>query len=218
MMNDADWAMMAGKYPCQELKKPTGESTDRWLTCVTKLAFAPKTMGLEDGKWSAALLFPANVDLSALKEAAGRVAVARWGDKAGAMGLRTPFKEQSELAGKYEGFGTSGVFINVSSKFVPEFYAADGRTMITLSSDVLWSGCFVRAGLTCYHYEKDAQGKAIKPGVSFGLAFLQFIAEGEKLSGGINAADYLQPIAGVGATPAAAAPAQASAPISAPLF
>lgn len=223
-MNMTELEMMATKYPCEELRKPTGESADRWITCPAVFAF-DKVTAPEDGKFSCALIFPPAANLLPLKEAATRTAAAKFPNVAqllAANKFRTPFKLQADMAGKYEGFNSSGEFINASSKFAPDFYAADGRTKLTVSPDILWAGCIVRAGLTCYTYDKDGNGKAVTPGVSFGLAFLQFIAAGEKLSGGINPADYLKPIEGL-ATPSmpAAATANGAAapkPITGALF
>lgn len=219
-MNMQEWEIAAQRFPCMELKNPQGEATGTWITCVARLAFEKLTTP-EDGKHSCALIFPPNADLAPLFDAAKRTAAAKWGDKAASMGLRSPFKPQPEVAGKYDGFSADGGFyINCGSKFAPNFYAADGKSKLTLSSDYLWSGCYVRAGLTCYTYDKDPQGKPVKPGVSFGLSFIQFIAVGDKFSGGIDPTEYLQPVTGiVGSTTSAPQAANGAAkPIVGALF
>lgn len=213
-MNVAEWEMLARNNPCRELKDQQGNSTGGWLTCVARISFVK--FPDESGKYTCVLIFPPNGDLAPLFECARRAAVDKWGERCASMNLRSPFKNQSEMAAQgYGGFANEGYFVNLSSKNAPKFFAADGRSQLTLSPDLIWSGCYVIACINGYTYDKDKEGKPIKPGVGLGLRWLQFVTAGEKLGGGLDPTEYLQPIVGLPAT-AAPAPAPAAASMFAP--
>lgn len=198
-MNEAEWNMQASRYGCFEAKDAHGGSKGVFVTCPVRLSFQHLTKPDDKGKFNAAFLFPQSADLTVLMNAARAAAIAKYGDVSRIpKTFRSPFKDQSELADKYEGFAKDGsLFINASSLYAPKFYAADGKSLLSLTDDLLWDGCYVRAGLTVYTYDKDKEGKSVTPGASFGLSFVQFFSYGDKLSGGIDATEYLQPIEGV---------------------
>ena len=223
-VNQATIDMLVQNYPFVALKDQHGAPNGVYLTGVARMAFAKLAEPDDKGKYGCALIFPASYDLGVLKQAASDAATAKWGPAAATMKLRSPFKAQADMAAKYEGFGQTGFYVDAYSKFL-QLYASDGKTKIEPRGDIIWSGCWVRAGLTTYTYDKDGQGKPVTPGVSFGLSFLQFVCSDEKFSKGVDAAEYLTPIAGLpGSVPAAASNgvagpvATAPAPIRGGLF
>lgn len=89
-------------------------------------------------------------------------------------GLRNPFRdgdEKSELDG-YAGM----VFSSATSKMQPGI--VDQTLNRIISEEDFYSGCYARATITAYGYDK-----AGNKGVAFGLQNLQKLADGERFSG-----------------------------------
>lgn len=116
----------------------------------------------------------------ALKKLALRAAKEKFGDKLKPdgngwfIGLRNPLRdgaEKSELDG-YEGM----VFASATSRMQPGIVNQMLNRII--SEDDFYSGCYARATVTAYGYDK-----AGNKGVAFGLQNLQKLADGERFSG-----------------------------------
>ena len=137
--------------------------------------------------WSTSLLFLKTIDLSTLKKLAGDIAKEEWGDKAAAGiasgTIKSPFLDGDGPQGvskktdqRYDGFaGTT--FLRVGSFQRPKMVT---RAMLPVTSDdELYAGCYVVPVLNAYTWTHPTNGR----GISFGLAMLQVVRDGEKLGG-----------------------------------
>lgn len=141
-------------------------------------------------KYGVTMLFDANArktpQFKQLQDLAVAAAKEKFGDKLKAdgkgwfHGLRNPFRdgaEKSELEG-YEGM----VFASATSKMQPGI--VDQNLSRIISEDDFYSGCYARATVTAYGYDK-----AGNKGVAFGLQNLQKLGDGERFSGRTAAED-----------------------------
>lgn len=146
-------------------------------------------------KYSVTMLFDAAARKTpayrALHDLAVAAAKEKFGDKLkpdpkGAFGLgwfhglRYPIRdgaEKSELDG-YEGM----TFAPATSKMQPGI--VDQQLNRIISEDDFYSGCYARATVTAYGYDK-----AGNKGVAFGLQNLQKLGDGERFSGRVAAED-----------------------------
>lgn len=122
----------------------------------------------------------------AMKKLAVHAAKEKFGDKLKPdgkgwfIGLRNPFRdgaEKSELEG-YEGM----TFASATSKMQPGI--VDQTLNRIISEDDYYSGCYSRATVTAYGYDK-----AGNKGVAFGLQNLQKLGDGDRFSGRTAAED-----------------------------
>ena len=143
---------------------------------------------LAEPVYSCSLVFTADTDISALKQAAIDAAREKWGAKADALiksgKIRLPFSTDAEEKGYPEG----SVFINVKSKsrpgIVSKYAGPDGRPQKIEDEEQVYPGCIVRASLRPFAY--DINGNR---GISFGLNNIQKLADGERLDGRKKAED-----------------------------
>jgi hypothetical protein len=137
--------------------------------------FKPKAFEGQDPKYSITMLFPKNTDMKVFKDIIEKVATEKWGPKAKwPKGLRNPIRngdEKSDLQG-YEG----NFYISASSK--DRVGLVDQKREDIISPSEFYSGCYARATLTAFAYDK-----AGNKGVSFGLQNIQKLADGESFSG-----------------------------------
>jgi len=115
-------------------------------------------------------------------------------EKLKTLKLRHPIRDGSEKEGQagYEGCK----FISVSSKQRPQLvYAykdpATGKLKQIEDEMDLYAGCYVKASLTIYAYDK-----AGNRGVNFGLRNIQKLADGEPLGGRSRADDDFDAVEG----------------------
>ncbi len=149
----------------------------------------PKAFGKQPAKYSIVMLFPKGTDLVKLKKAAFNAAVEKWGkDKAAwPKNLKMPFRdgnEKSDLMG-YE----DTIFVSASSKDQPGLI--DQRKNDILSEKDFYAGCYARAQILAFAYDKPEFGTR---GVSFGLQHVQKTKDGEKFSGRKAATDVFDAI------------------------
>ena len=123
-------------------------------------------------KYSAVLLFEAGADLTGLKEAVQKAA-AGLKSKAGA---RNPICSGDERAEEWGEVFKGAKYIRVSSRFQPAIVDTDRSDILDKSK--LYSGCYVRAVIRAYPYDK-----AGNRGVAFGVEAVQFLRDGEALGG-----------------------------------
>jgi len=121
-----------------------------------------------DAKYSVCMLFDSNADLSGLKKICQEAAEEKWGNKI-PSGIRKPFRDAGEK--DYDGFEDGMTFINASSKFAPGI--VDQNLNGVISEDEFYGGCYARASVTAYAYDK-----AGNRGVSIGLQNLQKMSDG----------------------------------------
>lgn len=220
------WKAYTQKYPAHQLKNDAGELIPRWKTPVARLAFANivkprekvnKQTGEKSSKYGCCLILHPDADISVLSAAAGGAATARFGAKAGSLKLRSPFKPQLDLHGRYDGFLQSGIYLDVETAFQPAYIAANGKDALPISEETIWAGMYVRAVLTCYAYDTDGNR-----GVRFGFNSLQFVSHGEKFKNtSMDPADHYEAIEDLGGLGSvspgvAAAPSSAGQPAAAP--
>lgn len=166
--------------------------------------WAPKA-GPDGGeeKYRIVMLFPKTEDIRSLKKLAFDAIVEKWGpDKAKwPANLRNPdLKTYLSPTGK-DGWpfrdgdsqsldGYAGcVFVAATSKQQPG--VVDGKLKPIIEKDDLYAGCYCRASITAFAYDK-----AGNKGVSFGLQNIQKIRDGESFSGRSRAEDDFEPITG----------------------
>ncbi len=155
--------------------------------------FHPDSFGGQEPKYSAALIFLDGTDLTALKQAAIEVAVAKWGADAGAMlsagTLRSPFRTDVEA----KGYPAGATFLNVRSKQRPGVVsqvpdASNGGKPTTITDEgAIVAGARVFAAISPFAYDNNGN-----KGVSFGLNHIQLIrppTQEERLDGRVAAED-----------------------------
>lgn len=175
----------------EELRVVTPEG--RFHYCAV---FTPRQRDSDDGDgprdpmYETTIIFSPGTDLTKLKDAAAKCAADRWGDKVKKMTLNSPFLDAGQRE-EYEGYEDGGVFIRTKSKFKPE--VIDGKKQPIISEDEFFSGCWGRASLVPYAYDRKGN-----KGVAFGLRNIQrsrkddFLPEG---GGGVAASDEFGEIA-----------------------
>jgi hypothetical protein len=138
--------------------------------------------------------------IAEMKNAALACAYEKWGDteatrkkiKSGAikMPFIVPTEDQIE-EGKYPE-GTALVLrFNASDKSPPgvvdRFRGPDGKAVVITDADVIYAGCYARASVGVYAYDRpDAKG------VTFPLNNVQKLGEGERFDGRRKAADEFE--------------------------
>jgi len=127
-------------------------------------------------KYIARLLFPAEADVSILKEGVARIAKENFSNTAG---LRNPLRDQAEKDG-YDGYEAGAIFCNASNTRRPAIVDRSGRHPIT-DEDEIYAGMWAICALRLYAY--SAQGNR---GIGVGLQHVQKIMDDDKLSGGTN--------------------------------
>jgi hypothetical protein len=136
----------------------------------------------QDPKFSMAMLFDDEADLSAMKKAAQDAIKAKWPDKSKRpKGLRNPFRDATEKL-QFEGYEEGITFVTASSKQKPGL--VDQQRDDILDYEDFYAGCYARATLLAFPY--DTMGNK---GVSFLLSNIQKLADGEPLSGKTKAKD-----------------------------
>lgn len=139
-------------------------------------------------KYSCALVFDADTDISFLKKAAIETAIEKWGEKAKDMirkgQLRMPFRDGGE-----KDYPEGSTFINVRSDRQPGIVSLipdpkTGRPLPITDPDDVYAGAIVRASIAPFAY--DTNGNR---GVSFALNNIQKLADGERIDGRTRAED-----------------------------
>ncbi len=151
-------------------------------------------------KFSCALVFPADADLTALRAAIDEAAVKKFGEKGKAMVknevLDVSFRKNARKD-DYETKCPGGYYLNARTENRPTFvfpYAGtDGkpeRVPQEQVRDVFYPGALVRANLSVYAYDRSE-----KKGVTFGLNGLQLIKNTPRWAGAPDAVDAFDAMA-----------------------
>jgi hypothetical protein len=150
-------------------------------------------------EYSCVALFAKGQDLSILKKAAEQALEDKWGkDKSKRpQMLKSPFRDQAERA-RYDaatgkkvlpsGYEEGAFFITLKSDQRPG--VVDQNVQEIVDPSQIFAGCYCRATIRAYAY--DAKGNK---GVAFGLQNIQFIRNGDPLSGRTRAQDDFSPVA-----------------------
>jgi hypothetical protein len=128
-------------------------------------------------KFSAVLIFPKTTDVTAMQRALKAACKAKWGDQL-PRGLESPFRDGAQKEGT-PGYGPDVWYLNVSSEQQPQLFDAARRKV---EGGYFKPGDYVFGALQAFAWEKLG-----KKGVSFGLRAIQYVREGERLGGGVDA-------------------------------
>jgi hypothetical protein len=133
-------------------------------------------------------------EYAGLQALAVRAAKEKFGDKlipdgsGWFKGLRNPLRDGAEKA-NLEGYGDGVMFAAATSKMQPGL--VDENLQRILSDQEFFSGCYARATVTAYGYDK-----AGNKGVAFGLQNVQRLGKGEAFSGRTAAEDDFDSVDG----------------------
>lgn len=179
----------------QSEKKATAYITPEVTACFVNV-FEPRADLNGNEKYSVALVFDPDADLSELKVAILNAAENHWGDKAAGMlrdgTIRNPLNQQAEKYAKgTAGFNDSGVYLNAKSNNQPGI--VDAQVKPILDRNKVYSGCRIRADINFFPYWEKGTG------VGVGLNNIQLVGPGERLSGGRSAESAFTPVAGAAA-------------------
>jgi hypothetical protein len=168
-----------------------GETTEspRVLTPKGRISYPnlakPKAFNSKtEPMYSTDILFPKAITkkghpefdkFNALKASVDKVIKAKWGAEP-PKGLRKPFKDGDE---KSQPEYQDHIYMTVKSNRPPTLLDASKQN---IPGSSFYGGCFARCSLNPYAYNT-----AGNTGVSMGLAGVQFIADGDRFSGGGDA-------------------------------
>lgn len=157
--------------------------TKKLKTCVTPEArvsypnvFKAASYNGGPEKYSIVLTFDKAIDLNGLKKLCLEVAIEAFGPREKWEGKKVhmPFRDGDDERPGADGFKNC-VFLNASSLHAPGI--VDQGLKRIISEDVFYAGCYARAELNAFAYDK-----AGRRGVSFGLLNLQKTKDGAKFT------------------------------------
>ncbi len=158
-----------------------------------------------------------------MKKAAGEAAIQKFGDKLKDADFMekyrsklSPFRKVTGNPEWFSSFDPKSIYINCSTEYKPQVFGVDpttGKACDIAGEDVVYSGCFGRAKLTVYAYDKPGN-----KGVRFGLGGFQKTWDGEHLGGvGARVEDFEPlPVDEKAATTSSKSSAGTTAPAAAP--
>ncbi len=127
-------------------------------------------------EYSMDIIFEADEDLSELKKAAEEALMDKFGsDKSTWPVVRNPFRDQSKKVNKksgnrYDGYGEEGKYLTLRCKDKPQ--VVDKKLNPIVEESDLYSGCWVRASVNVYAYDKGGN-----TGVNFSLSNVQKVKD-----------------------------------------
>lgn len=137
--------------------------------------FEPRAFeGSDKETYSCVLVFSKDTDLTALNAAVRAAFQAKF--PKGASGARNPLRDGDEKVEDWGEFMAGTKYIRCSSQFQPK--VVDRRKQEILDESKVWSGCYARAVVAPYGYDKMGN-----KGVAFGLDAVQILREGEQVAG-----------------------------------
>lgn len=147
---------------------------------------APVINGKAQGEpmYSVVMLFDSEDKVKPLKEAAVRVAKAKWGENVDLKSLRFPFKRGDEEAKKASQKGKDGSFyegttvLKANSKYAPGVVGPDKQDL--LDRQAIYSGSYGRAEVNIVAY--DGPGDA-PDGVKAYINFYMKTRDGQRIAG-----------------------------------
>lgn len=141
-------------------------------------------------KYGVTMLFDEDETLSEVKALATKLMTEKFGDKSKwPKGFNKPWRDQGEkdknnpdATGKtYDGFVAGRLFMNASTEQQPE--VTDEALQPVVSAKTVYSGCYMRAYITLFWYEKKGN-----KGIGVSLGPVQKVDDGEPLGGAAPAA------------------------------
>jgi len=128
-----------------------------------------------DGEYSLIMVFDKPEQLKPLKEAIRKTVAEKW-PKGAPQGLRSPFRDGGEKAAEWGDFLAGKVFVRAKTKRPP--LVMDQKTANLLDKSAIYSGCYCRASVCPFVYDK-----AGNRGVGLRLNAVQLVRDGEPLGG-----------------------------------
>jgi len=141
-------------------------------------------------KYGVTMLFDESEDLAEVKQLATQLMTDKFGEKSKwPKGFNKPWRDQGEkdknnpdAEGKtYDGFESGSLFMNASTEQQPE--VTDEGLQPVVSAKTVYSGCYARAYITLFWYEKKGN-----KGIGVSLGPVQKMDDGEPLGGSAPAA------------------------------
>lgn len=173
----------------EKIKTPEGQLSFPFLFVAKAKMNATEN---DRPRFSTAIVFPKDTDLTELKQLVLDAALAKFGEKAPDMfrskALRTPFRTDGEA----KGYGPDTTFITAWSHNRPGVVSIypdpdnDGKpTVITADeTEKVYPGVIAKLLVSCFGYDNSGN-----KGVSFSLAGVQIRRKGDRLDGSIAATD-----------------------------
>ena len=128
--------------------------------------------------FSVQMLFPKETDISELKKLVQETALKKWGSKDKfPKKMRSPFKDGDDT--EYDST-KSMIVVEARSKMQPGL--VDAKVQPIIDPSAFYAGCWARATLTCYAYDKAGNS-----GVSFGLQNIQKLKDDASFGGKTSA-------------------------------
>lgn len=172
-------------------------STRKVITPIFRASFVnvftPRLNEQSDKEeYSIKMIFDKDADLSELKDIIKEAARTKWGDKL-PKGLKNPIKDGN--AGDLEKYPEDADkwIANAKTTIAPPG-VVDCHVQPIIDPKEVYSGCYMRAALTAYAYDKGG-GK----GVALGLQNLMKVKDGEPLSSRATAESDFSAFAGAAA-------------------
>lgn len=142
------------------------------------------------------LLDPSNVEhqkqIAAIKQAAMKVCLAKWGDKAnfpkanpatGMGGLILCFGNGNDLPKVYDGY-KDRFYVKCADTSRPLLGNRKGEPVVEGDPQCPYSGCFVRARISPWVYFPTPKRPQSANGVNMNIRSVQFMEDGEAFGGG----------------------------------
>lgn len=151
--------------------------------------FEPKSINNSDPKFSASFLYePESQAHKAMKKAMAVVAKEKWGEKAEEVYKQLKAKDRiavhdAATKSDYAGYEEGLLFTNASTSVAPTVVDKD-RTRLTVAAGRPYSGCYVNAVVDVW-----AQDNQYGKRINASLGGVQFVADGERLAGGISVSE-----------------------------
>lgn len=126
------------------------------------------------------LLLPPDTDLAPFRKAMAAAWIAKFGKDLKPKADKNPLKDCA-TKGHLAGYTAGWHFITAKTQYQP--VVVDQRRQPIIDQRVIYAGCWVRAHVNAFAYDHQVGGK----GISFGLNAVQFVKDGERLDGRVNA-------------------------------
>jgi hypothetical protein len=148
--------------------------------------FEPKSVNGGDPKYSVSLLISKDETetIEAIKECieeAKKAGISKFGGKIPAN-LKIPLRDGDEEKPDDENYQNC-YFVNAASSKAPGVFKVSGGKLVKIGEEEFYSGCYGRASINFYAFNVNSKG------IACGLNDVLKVEDGDKLSGGSNAAE-----------------------------
>ncbi len=179
--------------------------------------FTPRKDDRGKDKWDCVLVLPKPFDKAPFNAIVKAACIAAYGAdfaalvKAGKLSL--PKIKDGDLTKPDDPTFANAVYFEAHSARRPGIVDQTVQAIPDTEAHRLYAGCYVRAAIRAYAYDyKNAEGKTVKKGISFGLQNVQLLRDGDPLGSGMDAGNDFSAVAPVQG--AAAARGRAAAAVA----